>query len=324
MARVFVRVQPLAAPPALGRATAHARGQDLTARSRRRDGLEAGSPRAIGWQRGWDQWRAWAPGDETVNYWTAWESHVAETGARLRKRAPAALHLIVGVSPGWVAERGDPHDWNNVRVRALTKAAVQWAQRELGGVIAARYDVDEEGSSIVDVIAAPVREGRGRQAGKWISTNKALSELQVRCKRRQAYAALQDSWHAYAREHVDQGLERGRPKRFTGRENVPPEAYKEGLKVERKRLADGHRKVRRERRALEAEADRQDLERMRIEYEEERLAEAELRSAYEREQADLRITEADYERERLEEARAACVRQAEGWLAAAAGKPARV
>jgi len=62
------------------------------------------------------------------------DRHLGRAGGRLRKGACVGMHLLVGVSPEWVAAAGDPHDVKrNRRVKQLLDAAILWAQSALGG-----------------------------------------------------------------------------------------------------------------------------------------------------------------------------------------------
>ena len=149
----------------------------------------------------------------------------------LRKGATWALHLIVGVSPAWVKQGGDPHDKDtNPRIGQLVEAATKWAEQTIGGVWHVRYDVDEEGSAIVDVICSPVRKN-ARSGKPFVSVRAPLVELAKKYGHlhSKSYSGVQDSWAEYAQEHLDPTLLRGRPAKETKRKNLTPEEYKEML-----------------------------------------------------------------------------------------------
>ena len=172
-------------------------------------------------------------GSPRLNLVHAFDAHLERTGAQLRrqKNGVIALHMIIGVSPAWVAAGGDPHDANNERVKLLTKLAAHWVENELGGVWSVRYDLDERGSAVVDVLCSPVRPHKS--SGKpWVSTKKALTELAVRHGKPAnaypyGYQALQDSWTAYAQKYLDPEIKRGRDAKETGAKHMQPEPFGE-------------------------------------------------------------------------------------------------
>ena len=141
---------------------------------------------------------------------------------------PPVRHLIVGVSPNAIG--GDGHDPRDERLRKLLWAAVAWAQKEFGGVFAARADVDEKGQGEIDVLIAPVRDvqcGRAKTKKAKIVPGRALEEFARRNGgTKRSYSLMQDSWAAFAR---GRGFDvaRGRPKKETGREHLSPEDYGE-------------------------------------------------------------------------------------------------
>ena len=168
------------------------------------------------------------PGDASpaVDYGAAWRNHVDASGAGLRANANMGLHLLVGVSPDWIAAEGDRHDPGNPRNVQLFTAARRWAQQEIGGVFGVRMDFDEKGAGIVDVFAAPIREqGRKGSRRNFVAVSQALDELAARNGRVKTYEALQDSWAAWAQRELSPELERGRPKAETGRQHLTPEGY---------------------------------------------------------------------------------------------------
>ena len=62
-----------------------------------------------------------------ADYAAAFRAHKKQHGVKSeRKGAALAIHLLVGVSPEWLAETGDPRDKDNPRVQALIAAARGW------------------------------------------------------------------------------------------------------------------------------------------------------------------------------------------------------
>lgn len=262
-----------------------------------------------------------------ADYFDAYKEHKARHGVKTeRKGAALAIHLLVGVSPEWVQEKGSPHDLNNTRVQALIKGAQDWAESWMGqgAVWAVRYDVDEVGSGVVDIIGSPIRTARHKSGSSKpsISANKALTELvaQVNDKRlevwcsaggdandfkkiQKSFRAMQDSWAWFAQEHLSPTLERGDPIEQTRRRHMFPEEFKEAIEGAKKvdefdlRKEDEVRKLIEKQRALEKQ---QALEEEAME---ERRKETELllrqRAAAEEELASLRQSQrAEAERHR--------------------------
>ncbi|MHB2205001.1 hypothetical protein [Methylobacterium sp. CM6257] len=154
--------------------------------------------------------------DEPLNLLTALENSLKATGARLYGRAPIGLHLLVSVSPAWVKQTGELHDPKNPRNVQLAEQAVAWVQAALGGgepcVVAWRYDLDERGGAVVDVVAAPTRAAR---LNRWcderiVSVAGALKALHsLHRDDRTAFGALQTSWAVHAATTLDCTLRRG-------------------------------------------------------------------------------------------------------------------
>lgn len=209
----------------------HAKREDLTGKARQRP--DGDHRQNYFWSRageGLDHGGA--------DYAAAFKAHKAAHGITTeRKGAALGLHLLVGVSPEWLTqEGGDPRDLNNLYVQQLIEHAKIWAEEWMGkgAVWAVRYDTDEAGAGVVDILASPVRENRAGKAktGKpAISVNKALKELQELYKEPTSYAAMQTSWADYIRDELDVDLERGQRVSETGREHVSPEAYKAGYEA---------------------------------------------------------------------------------------------
>lgn len=171
-----------------------------------------------------------------ADYAAAYKAHKKAMGITTeRKGAAIGQHLLVGVSPEWLAETGDPRDWTNPRVRALIEEATEWAESWMGqgAVWAVRYDTDEKGAGIVDILASPIRtahhkSGKSKPA---ISVRKANAELAEKWGRPNAFQAMQDSWSAHAQRNLDKRLLRGVPKAETKREHLSPEDYADQLEA---------------------------------------------------------------------------------------------
>ena len=188
-----------------------------------------------------------------ADYFAAFKAHKAKHGVTSERRGAAlASHALVGVSPEWLEATGSPHDLNNPRVQLLIERAKDWVESWCGegAVWAVRYDTDEIGSGIVDVIASPIRTAHHKSGSNKpsISVNKANTDLvdAVNARRlelwveagqnaddyipiRKSYRAMQDSWAWFAQEHLSPALERGDPKEKTRREHLYPEEFKEAL-----------------------------------------------------------------------------------------------
>ena len=225
----YVRVRKLPFAD-IGDASRHARGDD--AEGRRRD--DAGDARAVvAWPAGGaDDWRidiAKRHDKHPANDYVAlFKAHKKRHKAQEYGNYPPVRHLIVGVSPNAIG--GDGHDPRDERLRKLLCAAVDWAQKEFGGVFAARADVDERGQGEIDVLIAPVRDvqcGRAKTKKAKIVPGRALEEFARRNGgTKRSYSLMQDSWAAFAR---GRGFDvtRGRSKKETGREHLSPEDYGE-------------------------------------------------------------------------------------------------
>ncbi|WP_284177398.1 hypothetical protein [Rhabdaerophilum sp. SD176] len=160
----------------------------------------------------------------------------AKGSARERAKAPICLHLIIGVSPSWVARAGNLHDRSNPANAALFAAARDFATREIGTVAAARLDLDEEGGGVVDVFVVPVferqrriRKDRTRSPDSVleISANKAFEKLCEVTGEKGDYAALQTAWADHAQRHLDRRLKRGERKTKTKRHHLETPEFKE-------------------------------------------------------------------------------------------------
>ena len=186
--------------------------------------------------------------DPLIDYPELFRDFKARTGAAERNKTTLGLHLLVGVTPAWID--GDPHDPDNASVREIVRVAAEWVEHEFGEQPwAVRYDLDERGSGIVDILVSPTavyRNGRGA-ARPWISTNKALEALRDRHGNDKSYQALQTGWATYAKEHLDPDFERGKP----GGGHRSPEAFGAALDEERARLAKEREDVEQQRETVE-------------------------------------------------------------------------
>lgn len=211
-----VRVQKIKTMAQLVGANIHALREDKTSISRIRDGAVPGECLAASISKEGDQ----------RNVVEAFKAFKLETGAKERAGAPIALHLLCVVSPDWIKEAGDLHDRNNPRNVQLMQSATDWVETWAGknSAINVRLDLDEEGGGVVDVFVTPTRESRGKSV---ISTSKAVKEVQAKHGDKYEYSSLQTDWAEYAKKHLDQRIERGRPVDETGREHVNADVFKE-------------------------------------------------------------------------------------------------
>ena len=190
-------------------------------------------------------WRPVAVG-EGSSVVEAWDAHVEQHAARVRGNAASALHLLIGVSPGWVEEAGSVHDPENPRLQKLAAEAVGWAADTFGGVFAARADIDEEGGAVIDVMCAPIREqgsGRGgKRRSAWVAVAPAIKEMATATRvalgiplgerGHPSYRLMQDSWSRWVQAKLDPEIRRGKPVEETGRKNTRPEVYKESIRLQ--------------------------------------------------------------------------------------------
>ena len=197
------------------------------AESRRRPGVDCDAPPSIG--------SSLVP-DDPLALIASYEDHVRKTGAKQWGQSAIGLHLILGVSSHWLQETGNPHSPENPRVQQLLAEARDWTERELGGVLAVRYDVDERSSGIVDVVCAPVRTARN---SKYFLPSKALEELRLRLGRRKSFEAVQDSWAAHCKNTLDPAIQRGALKQQTQRDHVHADVLRKEMQV----LAEREAKV---------------------------------------------------------------------------------
>lgn len=209
-------------------AQSHARRQDKKGKANQRPGADAADNYC---------WSLAGEGFEAgTDYVAAFKEHKRRHGITSDANGALAMHLLVILSPGWLAETGDPRDCQgNPRVRQLVEEARRWADEAFGkdSVWAVRYDADEDGAGNVDVLCSPVRaDGRAKARPKQkISVNKALKELAQRHGRQKSYSALQDSWAEHARLHLDACIVRG--EEASKKPHLTPEEYKAKVAAER-------------------------------------------------------------------------------------------
>lgn len=171
--------------------------------------------------------------DDPTDMRAAFKERKARSGAKEYGKASLGLHMLVGVSPEWVARQGDIHDPTNPANVKLFREAQAFVEKEFGqgSVITARMDMDEAGGAVVDVFCVPVREMKMRGKRKdIISVNKALDEVRGRYAHKGqvgAFKSVQDAWHAHATMTMDPALKRGTSKDETGRVHLKTEVFKD-------------------------------------------------------------------------------------------------
>lgn len=160
--------------------------------------------------------------------------HKKETSAGERSNSAPAMHLLAVVSPSWLRETGDPRDLENPRVMDLIRESRIWAESWCGlsSVFHVRYDTDERGAGVVDLLVAPVRVQKHKSGVRKlvISGRKAREELlaeeqSLDASISTATAAMQSSWARWCQLRLDSRIERGTPKRLTQREHLHADIY---------------------------------------------------------------------------------------------------
>lgn len=223
----------------------HAAGNDKISEKRRRKDASAIRSVAMAFENGALGPPRLALRGVNPDYGAQFAAWKEANGVVQRKGCPVAIHALCIVSPE--AIKGNGHDPHNPSVRKLLADSVSWAEREYGRgcVWAARYDVDENGSGVVDVFCSPhykYRIGRGRPKDR-IAVAQKLKESKERWERTRSYAAAQDSFNDHVRERGWEVL-RGVSVEQTRRLHVSPEAYKAALEAEseNKRALDAYAK----------------------------------------------------------------------------------
>jgi hypothetical protein len=235
-------------------------------------------------------------GEADFDLWGCFQHQKKSTGGRERHGSAIMLHMLFIVSPEWVTKAGDLHDKTNPRNVALFEEAIACAEKEIGGVVAARIDLDELGGAVIDVFCTPVfKRSRTKKNGTQgnivaeISVAKALKAMHLRHRTEldnRETGSLQNMWAGWAQTHLDRTIERGERAVKTGRVHLETFDYKlqqEALAAMEANLADALR-------------ERDEVER-EIAVKETELADIELRALHARMDMDDRETRID-ERER--------------------------
>ena len=243
--RVCVRPAYIRTQGDLTRAEAHATRTGKSGRESRRDDLPDSKPVALAWcYADGDEWHKPKPtivkevdSDESaepngpepgLRLIESYKKFVADNGnPQPWKNGRWAFHLLVIVPPQWFS--GDSHNPDDPEVRRFFGEAIRWANSELGGVWAARYDVDELGSGVVDLFASPILKVRNRMRIMPTKAEKLLAERLAKkpgSKTPKTWSALQTSWAQWAQQHLDPALQRGRPIGVTRAEHLPPSEFR--------------------------------------------------------------------------------------------------
>lgn len=164
--------------------------------------------------------------DDPLAIRDAYKARKKDTGASERKGVAVAVHMLLGVSPDWIAAAGDVHDPHNPRNKELFDSAKSFMEERFGpgSVIHVRLDVDEAGSGIVDVIAVPVTTYT--QRGKTKTRVSANAGLEAAFGKGLNYRQMQDAWADHCQQTLDPAIERGKPREETGREHVDHSIYR--------------------------------------------------------------------------------------------------
>lgn len=167
--------------------------------------------------------------DDPLAVVEAFKARKRDTGASERKGAALAVHMLLGVSPEWIAAAGDVHDPANPRNVALFDSAKRFMEEKFGegSVIHVRLDVDEAGSGIVDVIAVPVSSYELR--GKTKTHTLANAGIERAFGRGRNYRRLQDQWAEHCKKTLDPEIKRGRSIEETGRAHVHHSIYRPAM-----------------------------------------------------------------------------------------------
>ncbi len=164
--------------------------------------------------------------DDPLSIVEAFKARKRDAGASERKGAALAVHMLLCVSPDWIAAAGDVHDPANPRNVALFDSAKSFMEEKFGAgsVIHTRLDVDEAGSGVIDVIAVPVSSYQ--QRGKTKTHTLANAGLEAAFGRGRNYRRLQDQWAEHCQRTLDPEIKRGQLIEETGREHVHHAVYR--------------------------------------------------------------------------------------------------
>lgn len=167
--------------------------------------------------------------DDPLAIRDAYKARKKDTGATERKGVAVAVHMLLGVSPDWIAAAGDVHDPANPRNKALFDSAKSFMEERFGkgSVIHVRLDVDEAGSGVVDVIAVPVTTYT--QRGKTKTRVSANAGLEAAFGEGLNYRQMQDAWAEHCQRTLDPKIERGKSIEETGRTHVHHSIYRPAM-----------------------------------------------------------------------------------------------
>jgi chromosome segregation ATPase len=175
-------------------------------------------------------------GEANFDLWGCFQDHKKTTGARERRGSAIMLHMLFIISPEWVCRAGGLHDRENPRNIKLFEQAIACARKEIGGVVAARLDLDEMGGAVVDVFCSPVstrsrtkKNGTQGDVVAEISPAKALKAVHARHRTeldKRETGSLQNMWAGWAQTHLDRTIERGERAVKTGRVHLETVDFK--------------------------------------------------------------------------------------------------
>lgn len=177
---------------------------------------------------------SWSKGSDGLDVMGALEARKNELGgAKQYGKAAIGAHLLLTVSPSWIAETGDIHDPNNIRNQKLFAEAKKWTEEKLGAgsVVAMRMDMDEAGGGVVDIVVVPsmTKKVGGRDV-QYVSLNKAFEKAFGRGRKN--FVQVQDAWAKHCQNHLDPKIQRGVSKEITQKEHVHAEIIAPALKLQ--------------------------------------------------------------------------------------------
>lgn len=177
---------------------------------------------------------SWSTGKDSLDVMGALEARKAELGgAKQYGKAAIGAHLLLTVSPEWIAGAGDIHDPKNPRNQKLFEEAKAWTESRLGAgsVIAMRMDMDEAGGGVVDIVAVPAMTKKvGGRDVQYVSLNKAFEKAFGRGRKN--FVQVQDSWAKHCQTYLDSKIQRGVSKEITQKEHVHAEIIAPALKLQ--------------------------------------------------------------------------------------------
>lgn len=246
--KAAVRIVPLKSAGQFTKASAHGRGEDRNARSRRRADAKERALAIYMSEDGKLKERLIKNCEKSpaTDYLKALNAMKKAYGIGAKKGGALALHCMCVVSPELMGK--DLHDPNGKRVGSLLALAIKWGNQTFGtdgvpAVFGARYDVDEVGGGVVDLFVAPHHVyaiGSGKPKRR-VACSAALDRLAKEYERHYSYSAVQDSWAKFAKAN-GWPVERGDYKSITHREHLSPEEYKaeygNNLRLATRALAD--------------------------------------------------------------------------------------